>query len=79
MASHQTFSNQIKHMSGQIKFGQTNFLYIINGKFIKFGKEINIQTSFSPYHKHWSMHAIVILWPLISIVHGAMHAYHQHT
>ena len=28
MASHQTFSGQIKHMSDQIRFGQTSFLYI---------------------------------------------------
>ena len=27
MASHQIFSGQIKCMSGQMKFGQTNFLY----------------------------------------------------
>ena len=36
MASHQTFSGQVKHLTGQTKFGQTNFLYIINGKAIKF-------------------------------------------
>ena len=39
MASHQTFSSQIKHMSGQIKFGPTNFLYIINQNFMEFAKE----------------------------------------
>ena len=39
MASHQTFSGQIKHMSSQIKFGQTNYLYIINGNFTEFAKE----------------------------------------
>ena len=37
-ASHQTFSGQIKHLSGQIKFGQTNLLYIINGHFIEFAE-----------------------------------------
>ena len=36
MASHKTFSSQNKHMPGQIKFGQTNLLYIINGNFIEF-------------------------------------------
>ena len=39
MASHQKFSGQIKHMSGQIKFGQTNFLCIINGNFMEFVEE----------------------------------------
>ena len=39
MASHQTFSGQIKHMSGQIRFGQTSFLYIINGNFMEFANE----------------------------------------
>ena len=28
MASHQKFSSQIKHLFSQIKFGQTNLLYI---------------------------------------------------
>ena len=32
-------SGQIKVMSGQIKFGQTNLLYIINGNFMEFAKE----------------------------------------
>ena len=36
MASHQTFSDQIKHLSGQIKIGQTIVLYIINGEVIEF-------------------------------------------
>ena len=36
MVSYRTFSSQIKHMSGQVKFGQTNFLYIINGNFMEF-------------------------------------------
>ena len=36
MASHRTFSSKIDYLPGQIKFGQTNLLYIINGKFIKF-------------------------------------------
>ena len=39
MASHQTFSGQVKHLSGQTKFGQTSLLYIINGEVIKFTKE----------------------------------------
>ena len=39
IASHQTFSGQIKHLSGQIKFGKTNFLYIINGNFMEFAEE----------------------------------------
>ena len=38
-ASHQTFSSQIKHTSGQIKFGQTNFLDIANGNFMELAKE----------------------------------------
>ena len=39
MASHRTFSGQVDHLSGQIKFGQTNLLYIINGEVIEFTKE----------------------------------------
>ena len=35
VASYRTFSSQNKHMSGQIKFGQTNLLYIISGNFIE--------------------------------------------
>ena len=53
MASHRTFSGQIDHLSGQIKFGQTNLPYIINGKFTKLTKEkVNVRTIYSPYHKH---------------------------
>ena len=36
MASHQTFTSQIKHIS---KFVQTNFLYVINEIFMEFAKE----------------------------------------
>ena len=32
MASHQTFSGQLWHLTGQTKFDQTNLLYIINGE-----------------------------------------------
>ena len=39
-SSHQTFSVQIKHLSSQTKFTQTNLLYIINGNVIKFA-EVN--------------------------------------
>ena len=39
MASHRTFSSQSDHLSGLIKFGQTNLPYIINGKFTEFTKE----------------------------------------
>ena len=39
MATHQTFSGRNKHLSGQIKFGQTYLLYIINGNFIEFVKD----------------------------------------
>ena len=38
-ASHETFSGQIKHLPDQIKYGQTKFLYIINGQLIEFAKE----------------------------------------
>ena len=30
IANYQTFSSQSKHLSGQIKFGQTNLQYVIN-------------------------------------------------
>ena len=39
MAWHQTFSSQIKYLSGQIKFGQTKLLYIINGEVIEFAED----------------------------------------
>ena len=32
MASHQTFSGQLWHLTDQTKFAQTNLLYIINGE-----------------------------------------------
>ena len=32
-------SSQIKHLSGQIKFDQTNLLYTINGKIIDSAKD----------------------------------------
>ena len=32
MASHQTFSGQLWHLTGQTKLDQTNLLYIINGE-----------------------------------------------
>ena len=54
MASHQTFSGQVKHLSDQTKFGQTNLLYIINGEIVEFTKKTNVRTIFSPYHKHCS-------------------------
>ena len=63
MASHQTFSSQIKHLSGQIKFSQTNLLYIINGEVFEFAKDNECLEIFSPYHKHcvyrYSMSTIV--------------------
>ena len=31
-----TFSGLVKHLTGQTKLGQSNILYIINGKVIKF-------------------------------------------
>ena len=47
MASHQTFSGQLKHLTGQTKFGQSNILYIINGKVIKFLIEKPVSGQFS--------------------------------
>ena len=35
MASHQTFSDQLWHLTGQTKFDQTNLLYIINVEVIE--------------------------------------------
>ena len=32
MASHQTFSGQLWHLTDQTKYDQTNLLYIINGE-----------------------------------------------
>ena len=58
MASYRTFSDQIDHLSSQIKFGQTNLLYIINGKFTECTKEMNIRTIFSFYHKQCGYYVI---------------------
>ena len=41
-----TFSGQIDHLSGQIKFGQANLLYIINGKFTEFTNENELLDNF---------------------------------
>ena len=55
MASyHQTFSD---NLTDQIKFDQTNLLYIINGKTISMNGKTNenkasVQTTFRPHHKH---------------------------
>ena len=40
-----TFSNQIRYLSGQTKFGRTNLLYIINENFIEL---------MNTFHKHWA-------------------------
>ena len=47
MVSHQTFSGQFKHLTGQTKFGQSNILYNINGKVIKFLIEKPVSGKFS--------------------------------
>ena len=47
MASHQTFSGQVKHLSDQTEFGQTNLLYIINGEIVEFTKEKQMSGQFS--------------------------------
>ena len=46
MASHQIFYGQNKHLSGKIKFGQTNLLDVINGNFIKFAKNNECSDNF---------------------------------
>ena len=47
MVSHQTFSGHLWHLTGQIKFDQTNLLYIINEEVNKFpmGKQMSGQFS----------------------------------
>ena len=47
MASYQTFSGQLWHLTDQTKFDQTNLLYIINGEVYKFtiGKQMSGQFS----------------------------------
>ena len=47
MASHQIFSDQLWHLTDQIKFDQTNLLYIINGKVHKFTIGNHISGQFS--------------------------------
>ena len=46
MASHQTFSSQVKHLSNQTKFAQTNLLNIINGEIVEFTKEKQMSGQF---------------------------------
>ena len=46
MASHQIFYGQIKHMSGYIKLGLTNLLWIMNGYFMEFAKENDCPDNF---------------------------------
>ena len=53
MASHQTFSSQIKHMFGQIKFGLTNFYTLSMEVLWSLQKKMNVWTISGPYHKHW--------------------------
>ena len=53
MASHRTFSSQTKHMSGQIKVGQTNLLFNINENFIEFVKNNECPEKF------WSFHIVL--------------------
>ena len=53
MTTQQTFCGQINHMSGQIRFVQTNILYIINGNL--WSLIMNIWTICNPYHKHCHM------------------------
>ena len=47
IASHQIFSGQLWHLTDQIKFDQTNLLYIINGEVCKFtiGKQMSGQST----------------------------------
>ena len=47
MASHQTFSGQLWHLTDQTKFDQTNLLYIINGEVNTFtiGKQMSGQVA----------------------------------
>ena len=47
--SYQIFFSQTKHLSGQITFGRTNLLHIINGDVIWFAKD---NDNFCPYHKY---------------------------
>ena len=45
MASHQTFSGKLWHLTGQTKFDHTSLLYIINGEINEsiIGKQISRQ------------------------------------
>ena len=47
MASHQTFSGQLWHLTGQIKFDQTNLLHIINEEVNKFPMVKQMSRQFS--------------------------------
>ena len=52
MASHRTFSGHNKHMSGQIKFGQTNLLYTTNQNVTELVENNECLENFGPYHMH---------------------------
>ena len=69
MASHQTFSGQLWHLTGQIKFDRSNLIYIINGEVNESitGKQMsgqfliliistaNVSERFTAYFKHWGI------------------------
>ena len=58
MASHQTFSSQLWHFTGQTKFDQTNLLYIINGEV----NEYIIGASLSePHHVRSTVKSVFLL------------------
>ena len=46
MVSHQSFSSQNNRLSGQIKFGQTTLLYIINEEVNEFAKDNECPNNF---------------------------------
>ena len=54
MASHQPFSGQIKHLSDQIKFGQTNLLYSVNVEVIEFARDNECLDNFQ-YLMFWCL------------------------
>ena len=55
VASHQTFSGQNKHLSGQSSFARQIYYTWSMGISLSLLKIINIRTIFGPYHKHWYM------------------------
>ena len=71
MASHQTFSDQFKHLTDQTKNGQINFLHIIYETVIEFlikNQCPNNFQIFNTYHKHCNpYYGYMYMWSISEV------------